>query len=173
MKHLPILFTFILAGCSNLPVAIQDSPQPDISLSQTNQNMAQHQNQTVRWGGKIVQVENDNAGSTIHIVQLPLKHYGRPDADQYKNSAGRFIVITTKYLDPQIYQQDRLITISGTISGERNITVDKREMQVPVVNLEENYLWPEPVKRDDGIYIENGYFVDPYWRLRNNKYDYY
>lgn len=154
---IPLLLLF-LAGCSSTPVAIKNPPSPDWQLSQIAGKAASHQGETVRWGGQIIKVDNDDSGSTLHIAQFPLNSYGRPISD--KNSEGRFLAHTRDFIDPYIYKSGTLITIAGRVTGEKQLTVDQKTLSVPVIGISEMYRWSAQ------------HYRDPYW-YRDPYYDYF
>jgi outer membrane lipoprotein len=167
----PLVFLF-LVGCSNVPVAIKEAPQPDWQLGQVSQQPAQHQGEAIRWGGQIVKVENSDAGSLLHVVQFPLNSYGRPDID--RRSQGRFLAQTSQFIDPYIYKSGTLITVAGTVSGDKTITIDKKTMTIPVVTIGETYRWMSQRYNDDRYWHGYPYYYDrfgyglsyPHWRSR-------
>lgn len=172
MKALvPILFLLLL-GCSNVPVAIKEAPQPDWQLGQVNQHPEQHQGEAIRWGGQIIKVENTDTGSLLHIVQFPLNSFGRPDID--KRSQGRFLAQTREFIDPYIYKSGTLITVAGSLSGEKTITVDKKTMTIPVVSIADTYRWVSQRYHDDPYWYGYPYYYNrygyglsyPHWRSR-------
>lgn len=172
MKALFPLFFLFLVGCSNVPVAIKDAPQPDWQLGQVKQKPAQHQGEAIRWGGQIIKVENTDEGSVLHVVQFPLNSFGRPDIDM--RSQGRFLAQTTEFIDPYIYKSGTLITVAGTVSGDKTITIDKKTMTIPVVTIGETYRWLTQRYNDDPYWYGHPYYYDrfgyglsyPRWRSR-------
>lgn len=170
MKALIPVFFLILAGCSNVPVAIKEAPQPDWQLAQISGKADSHQGEPVRWGGQIVKVENDEQGSTLHVVQFPLNSYARPDDDS--RSQGRFLARTKEFIDPYIYKSGTLITIAGNIDSQKTINIDKKSMTVPVINIREMYRWQPQNYRRDPYWYDHPYYYDrfgygvsyPYWR---------
>jgi outer membrane lipoprotein len=170
MKALiPVLMLF-LAGCSNVPVAIKQAPQPDWQLAQISGKAESHQGEPVRWGGQVVKVENDENGATLHIVQFPLNSYARPNSDS--RSQGRFLATSSAFIDPYIYKSGTLVTVAGDIAGQETINIDKKSMTVPVIRIREVYRWqPKRDYRDpywyDPYYNRFGYgFSYPHWRSR-------
>lgn len=140
MRIFIVFMALFLSACSNVPVAIKTAPQPDVQLNQLNaNNVMSHQGQKVRWGGQIVKVENDNNGSTLHIAQFPLNSYGRPVTDN--DGDGRFIATSRDFIDPAIYKQGTLVTLAGTLTDNQVVTIDKKTMSLPVVQIRDIYRW--------------------------------
>lgn len=150
----------ILTACSNVPVAIKNAPSPDLQLAQLSGKVSAHQGEKVRWGGQIVKVENTDNGSTLHIAQFPLNSFGRPNIEA--DSDGRFLAQTNEFIDPYIYKEDTRVTVTGLISKQDTITVDKKTMTVPVVQISDIYRW-----------TVSSYEDDPYWRGYPYYYDHF
>lgn len=151
MKALvPLIFLF-LAGCSTVPVAIKEAPKPDWQLAEVGQQVSQHQGEAIRWGGQVIKVENNDEGSLLHIVQFPLNSFGRPNSDQ--KSQGRFLALSNDFVDPYIYKSGTLVTVAGRLADQRSISVDKKTMTVPMVQVGTLYRWA-PAQQ---------YYRAPYW----------
>jgi len=155
MKWLIFLLPFCLVACSSLPKTIQDPPSYDLQLDHVAGQAAVHESSAVRWGGKIVSVNNDNQQSLVQIVHFPLNSYGKPIVG--KESQGRFLVQTAEFLDPEIYKVGRLATFSGVILSEQTRLVDKKTLYLPVIQMRESHLWLQqpkvrPYYRDPFLY---------------------
>ena len=96
MNRYLIFLCVFLSACSNLPPVIEDAPEIDISYSQALQNIAGHMNAPVRWGGVILDVENEQQFSLVQVLSYPLNNYGRPKPD--KPNEGRFLIKSSEYL---------------------------------------------------------------------------
>lgn len=158
MRFLLPIVMLLLSACSNLPVAIKEAPSPDWQLSQVATQAEQHKGDSIRWGGQVVKVENDDNGSTIHVVQFPLNSFGRPDSDGV--SQGRFLIHSDSFIDPYIYKAGTLITVAGIVKNKEPVTIDKKSMSLPVVTATQLYRWSK-----------NDYSRDPYWRGHPYYYD--
>lgn len=169
---LSLCLLLLLAGCSNVPVAIKKAPQPDWQLSQISGKAASHQGEAVRWGGQIVKIDNKDSGSVLHIAQFPLGSYGRPDNSE--DSEGRFLARSSEFIDPAIYQSGTLVTVAGQVVAEKTVTVDQKTMTIPVVSIKQIYRWTprqyvrDPYRYDHPYYYDRfGYGLSyPYWRSR-------
>ncbi len=142
-KYLVIyLAILILSGCtSNIPMLVKTPPSPDPDFQQVKQSVVTFQNQSVRWGGKIITVENKENSTWIEILASPLNHYGRPGSNT--NYEGRFIAKIDGFLDPEHYSKDRKLTIFGSIDTEFVKRIDDHPYNYPLVSVKEHYLWPE------------------------------
>jgi len=93
------------------------------------------------FGGFIAETTMTGHGTEIEIVQSPLDRFGNvEDADL---SEGRFILITSKNLDPLIYRQGREIAMAGILTGSRKKILGDMEYIYPVFEAKEIQLWKE------------------------------
>ena len=60
-RYLLSIYLLLLSACSNLPPAIEDPPLFDLSYSQATQKISQYKEAPVRWGGIIIDVENEQS----------------------------------------------------------------------------------------------------------------
>ncbi|MEE8379165.1 MAG: Slp family lipoprotein [Gammaproteobacteria bacterium] len=131
-----------LSACaSQVPILIKLPPTPDPDFIQVKDNIDTFQDQYVRWGGKIISVENKEDSTWIEILASPLNSYGRPNS--YTDYEGRFIARIDGFLEPELYSKDRKITIFGTIDTEFVKRIDDFPYSYPLVSAKEHYLWPE------------------------------
>ncbi len=139
--YLLLLPCFLLNACTSLPQAMKDAHVVDIPYTQASQNMDSHNNAPVRWGGVIIDVENEENFSLVQALFYPLNYPGRPQLDEPYE--GRFVIKSTEFLDPVIYAKDREITVVGTLSGGIERTVGKKTIRVPLLQSTAIHLWPE------------------------------
>ena len=141
MKKFLLLFVVVaIAGCASSP-SIHRAPANDLQLTQVLSNVNAAQNQVIRWGGAVVEVNNQSDFAEVTLVQFPLNRIGKPVATL--QSDGRFIVRTEQFLDPLIYHSGALITVLGTVSELRSVAVDERMLQQPVIELQQVHVWPD------------------------------
>ena len=148
----------VLTACSTLPPSINDAPQPDIQLQQ--HLITDAIGKQVRWGGRIIEVDNDEEDTRIQVLAFPLNSFGRPDSNQ--DSLGRFMIYSKGFLDPEVYKVDRYITVFGTILQQHTIQVGKKNLALPMVEMNEHHIWKQERYYDDD-------FHSPYW-LRPHYY---
>jgi len=139
-----LCLTLLLALCacaSQVPILIKLPPNPDPEFLQVKNNIDTFQNQYVRWGGKIISVENKEDSTWIEILAGPLNRYGKPGYNT--DSEGRFIARVEGFLDPEYYRKDRYLTIFGTIDTIFVKRIDDYPYSYPLISAKEHYLWPE------------------------------
>ncbi len=140
-RFLFLIILTLLTGCSNLSPAIRNAPKMDLRPQQVMQKPGHYKGSPVRWGGKIVSVENENDASRIQILAYPLNFYGRPQVDA--KHRGRFVIESAKFLDPAVYEKDSEITVAGIFNGEVERKVGKKTLKLPLLTLTNAHLWPE------------------------------
>lgn len=135
---LPLIF-LLLTACSSMPSVIREMDVMSISYSRVNQETENYKNAPVRWGGTIVDVENEEEFSLMQVLFYPLDYYGQPQLDKPE---GRFVIKSNEFLDPAIYASDREITVVGLIDGKIERTVGNKKISVPLITSTALYLWP-------------------------------
>ena len=115
MKIHLYLSCLLLGACTSMPKAIQNMNVMDITYSQASQNIDSHRNVPVRWSGIIIDVENEEDFSLVQVLFYPLNYSGRPQLND--PHGGRFVIISTEFLDPVVYAKDREISVVGTLDG--------------------------------------------------------
>lgn len=158
MKWLVYIGPLFLFACSTLPQTIQDPPGNDLQLKQVSEQFTSYKNNFIRWGGKIITVNNDEHRSVLQIVQFPLNNSGRPDVDD--KSQGRFLIESELFLDPEVFEVGRLATFSGVITAQQKRQIDKKQLLLPVIQMKESHLWPKKKELRSDFY--NNGFSHPY-----------
>lgn len=177
MKYIFYLSLIFLSACSSVPPAISNPPAEDLQLNQVALDVEHYIGTKVRWGGKIIKVNNDERSSTLQILQYPLNSYGRPKTN--KTSQGRFIIKSKKFLDPEIYKEDKLVTFVGLVQSKKTIQVDQKSLLLPVVNSFNSHIWSERQAGTSHYYIGHhhggmyyGYGYYPYGRYHDHYWGY-
>ena len=141
MKNYLLITCLLLGACSNLPPAIEDPPAYDLSYQEALLNIAKYKNAPVRWGGTIIEVENEPSFSAIQVMLYPLGSYGYPDTDEANQ--GRFVIKSPEFLDPAVYTKNTAITVAGTLEGDTERIIGKKTMRLPLVAAKQIHLWQE------------------------------
>lgn len=169
MKQLLLLLSLLLSACSSMPPVLKNAPAVDVHLDQVRSNIGAHRGTPVRWGGTVIDVENEANVTRMQILYYPLSNSGRPRV--YRETEGRFVVQTPNFLDPAIYKQGAEVTVTGTVAGTIERAVGKKMLALPVVEIGNIYLWPEEQYRDVYYGPYMGYY--PYYPYRYNRFGYY
>jgi len=162
MKIYLYLFCLFLGACTSMPKAIQNMNVVDITYSQASQNIDSYENVPVRWGGIIIDVENEEDFSLIQVLSYPLNFSGRPQLDN--SHGGRFVIKSTEFLDPMVYAKDNEISVVGTLDGYIQRTVGKKIIRVPLIQSMAVYLWPERQHNYYGYGHHYRYYSYPFFQ---------
>jgi len=138
----------------NLPPAIKNAPEVNISYSQALKSAGSSKEAPVRWGGKIIDVQNEQTYSLVQIMYYPLNYYGRPKLAE--PNEGRFAVKSPDFLDPAIYTKDAEITVAGTLKGDVEQIIGKKTLKIPLILSKVIHLWPE-IERNNAYYGYGGF----------------
>lgn len=167
-KHsmLTIFAMIFLSGCSSLGRQVPDSialaPPGDLQLAEALQNINQHKNTPIRWGGTIISVEEKGNMTHIQVMHSQLGERGKP-LIQSKSSHGRFIIAVPK---PDGSSEEPVkniylslggrLTVSGNILDESEVLIGKTSTKIPVVSALELHTWNNTSTYDS--------YYDPYYR---------
>ena len=147
------LACLFLSACAGLPPTLRDVPVVDIPYNQASQNISSYKDASVRWGGVIIEVENEQDSSLVQVLFHPLDSYGRPQLN--KPGEGRFVIKSTEFLDPVVYAKDKEITVAGILTGNIERTIGKRVVRLPLISATAIHLW-QISERDD--YYRRGFY---------------
>ncbi len=155
-----ILLSVALVSCAHvISREYVEVAERNIPFNELRKNTNAYLNRVFIFGGIIAETRITGKGSEIEVVQTPLDRFGSiTDRDL---SEGRFIIETTKYLDPLIYRNGRDITFAGMVTGSRKQSLGGGEYVYPVFEAKEIYLW-----REDIYYVypyEYPYWYDPFY----------
>jgi outer membrane lipoprotein len=139
---------------------LRNKVDPSLTFEKVIQNPIAFKEKTVVWGGEIIETLNQKNGTTeIEVFQIPLD--STTDAPKASNaSAGRFLILVNKYLDPHLYQKGRRITVAGEILGEQIKPLGEMNYRYPLVSSQQIHLWEEYYYYP--YYYPWGYY-DPWW----------
>jgi len=133
----------VVSSCAHV-ISEDLRTQSDLSLTlgQVRQNPDAFTGKMVVWGGEIVEVVNQEDGTTqIEIFQKPLGWRGLPGDTPY--SEGRFLVLADYFIDPNAILGGRRITIAGEIQGGKIKPIGEMDYRYPLLSSKQIYFWPE------------------------------
>jgi len=152
MRTAIIALTCLLSACVTDPKPLRG----DFSaLSPSQASRDNTVNAKVRWGGRIVAVNNKADRTCFEIVGLNLNGAARPE--KLDKSQGRFIACRNGFYDPDVFKPGREITITGAIDKFENGKIGDYDYRYPILSADVVYLWPE--KRDVDVIVERPYFT--------------
>lgn len=156
-----LLFVCIfLSACVGLPAAVRDVPVAKVGYGEVSQDPNSYKDTSVRWGGVVIDVENEENFTLVQVLSYPLNYSGRPQLN--KQSEGRFVIKSSEFLDPAVYAKDREITVAGTIEGDIERTIGKKHVRLPLLSSKGIYLWPV-YQYQPYAYGGPGYGFSPYF----------
>ncbi|MEJ2184102.1 MAG: Slp family lipoprotein [Nitrospirota bacterium] len=132
---------FILSCAPPISKRYREEAAPNVTFTMVLEDPAAFKGSLVVWGGVIIKTVVLDGGTELFILETPLGWREKPgDAD---SSQGRFIAISSSYLDPLIYHRGRKVTLAGEVTGERTTASPKtqRSYTYPVVTVKELHLW--------------------------------
>lgn len=115
----------MLSGCVTVPDAIKgSSPTPQQDLARVMNAPQLYVGQEARFGGKVVDVQNQQGKTRLEIATVSLDSGARPALGEV--SRGRIMADVNGFLDPVDFR-GQLVTVVGPISG----TVDGKIGNTP------------------------------------------
>ncbi|MFP4668406.1 MAG: Slp family lipoprotein [Desulfobacterales bacterium] len=94
-------------------------------------------------GGKIIRTDNFQGHSEITVLQFPTDYANRPQTD--RESGGRFLVRSDSFIDPEVYEPGKPVTVAGRVAGAEKRPIGGYEYNHPVIEAEDMWVW-EPAK---------------------------
>ena len=105
------------------------------SFESVLENPRGFQGETVMWGGRIVEIQNQDASTEIVVLQLELDSRNRfSDGD---SSRGRFLIRSDRFLDPAIYPAGTFIIVVGRLQGGETRQIGEMPYTYPVIDIVE------------------------------------
>ncbi|EPT7054889.1 Slp family lipoprotein [Cronobacter sakazakii] len=109
------LSVLLVSGCVSVPDAIKGtSPTPQQDLVRVMNAPELYIGQEARFGGRVVNVDNEKGQTRLEIATLPLDSAARPLLGQ--PSRGRIFADVGGFLDPVDFR-NQLVTVVGPITG--------------------------------------------------------
>lgn len=151
-----VITAVVIAGCasgglSKESMALADRSVPYSALREDPERLS---GTYLLLGGMIASVRNTPDGSELEIVQLPLGTRGRPAPEE--PSEGRFLAVTTQFLDPLIFKAGTRVSLVGKVAGKKVLPLEGMNYPYPLVQIKELHLWP-PDQEREGPRVEFGF----------------
>ena len=120
------------AGCgSKIPPKVADRVSWKGGFKTLQADPDAYAGEILNLGGENVRIENLADHSEITVVQYPLDRKNRPQPE--KESAGRFLIRSDDFLDPEIYEPGKLVTVAGEITGAQKRAIGEYLYEHPVI----------------------------------------
>lgn len=140
-----------LAGCITTPSPLQGQ----FSALRPSEAARTHAiGETVRWGGRVVSVDNFSDYSCFKILSVRMDASARPMSED--QSDGRFLACRNGFYDPEVFKAGREVTITGRIESIQTGRIGQMDYSYPRLVAEVIYLWP--VRRDVDVIVERSPF---------------
>ena len=109
------LVAVALSGCVTVPDAIKGtSPTPQQDLARVMNAPQLYVGREARFGGKVIDVKNEQGKTRLEIAAVPLDSAARPVLGE--PSRGRIYADVSGFLDPVDFR-GQLVTVVGPITG--------------------------------------------------------
>lgn len=129
----------LLTGCASTPEF--NSEKADLTLSpakvieQGNASIGKQ----VFWGGLILKTSNMKTTTQLEVLAYPLNSFHQPE--KTSSPMGRFIIKHQGYLEPTVYTQGRLVTLTGEIISIEKGKIGESVYEYPVILSKQLHLW--------------------------------
>lgn len=139
-----VVMIFALSACATVPEQIQvEEGQQLIPFSILADNPKDEAllGKPARWAGKIVGVQNKEKVSEIEVVAFPASENGRPLVGE--ESRGRFKAVVEGFVDPLVFEAERLITIVGDIAPAQSGIIGEQAYLYPTIDAAGYFMWKD------------------------------
>lgn len=155
-----------IAGCASTPEALRGDFAHLAPAAASGRDLGTR----VRWGGTLLEVRPEAEQTCLEILSRPLSDTGRPD---HTAEAGRrFLACRPGFTDPAALPAERLVTVTGELSGFRERRIGEYDYRYPVVTARAVHLWPRPVERS-AAYPPPYWYRDPFYPYPFHPYPYW
>jgi outer membrane lipoprotein len=136
-----LFFLASLAGCAVMPPEVMRDAITGVPFSSLIRNAAGYHGETVIVGGYVIEVANEADQSRIVALQTEMNGNQKPGSRDL--SRGRIVIDAPGFIDPEVYQKDRKITVAGKIIGSSQTAPDKFPFPYLHIEMTRIHLWPE------------------------------
>ena len=146
-----VAIVLLLAACSTyqvIPKRLQGQVRKDVQFTQVEQAPGSYKDQTVVWGGEIVDIGRRNQNTTVEILHLPVDRTLRP-IDAPTASKGRFLAIDAHgdITDADKLKKGTLVTVIGEVQGLMSTKLDQDTHDIPALLIRDMTAWDRQVGR--------------------------
>ena len=132
-----VIFVF---GCAHvISKDILEKVNSEITFTALKKNPQAHREKVVLLGGVIVKTINKKDGSLLEVYQTKIDSRGKPI--ELDVSEGRFLALFEGFLDGEIYQKGRKVTIVGVVQGTEMIRIGEIDYRCPLLVIKDIHLW--------------------------------
>jgi outer membrane lipoprotein len=135
-----LMLGLVGSGCATIiPKAVLEKVDRNITFEALKENPLAFEGRMVLLAGVIVKTTNTPTGATLEIYQTEMDWEYRPI--HVDVSKGRFLVEYGDFLDPEIYKQQRQVTIAGKVIGVKLLKLGEMDYPYPLIRAEAIHLW--------------------------------
>lgn len=140
----PLVALLLLTGCvSAFPEAATRSANRALTVGVLRSDPEAHRDARVILGGEILETRPRRGETEVEVLSRRLRGGDRPEISD--RSEGRFLVLTSEFLDPAVYAKGRRITVLGTVVGGEERPIGEVPYRYPVIRAERIRLWPPEI----------------------------
>ena len=142
MARLTLFIAAIVFACGCAHVISKDILEKvnmDITFTELRKDPRAYRDKVVLLGGVIVKTVNKDNGTLLEIYQTEINRRGKPI--KLDISQGRFLAHWKGFLDSEIYQKGRKVTIVGVAKGEETIRLGEIDYRCPYIIVNDIHLW--------------------------------
>ena len=162
------LSLLVTVSCSVISREMRAEAEPEVSFRALAGDVRSYVDKTVILGGYVLEVQNGAQETRLTVLQTPLGIGDEPKPRDF--SEGRFEVVYSGFLDPEVYRKDRRVTVAGTVLGCLVQRTGDGPHPLLRVAGREIYLWPEYERRAPYPYP----YYDPWhYPFRYHRYYYH
>ena len=154
ISSLAILATVLFSACTTIPEQLKGEYSSLIPKQASEENLGT----AVRWAGVILETRPEDGHTCFEILSRQLENSMRPK--NVVQSGGRFIACKPGFYDPEVFEKDREVTLTGKIIHIDTRKVGDFDYHFPVVDIQFMSLWPERRYR---AYYNYGPYQPYYW----------
>jgi outer membrane lipoprotein len=135
-----VLAIVSLGSCAVMPSPITQQALPDLPFPVLVDQAGGYLGQTVILGGYVIEVQQLEDHSRLLALQAPLGLGQKPRSKDL--SKGRLILHHAGFLDPEVFEKGRKITVGGRLIGSS--ATESEQQAYPYVRIQAAsvYLWP-------------------------------
>lgn len=160
-----LLPLMLLVACARVPLSeeVLGRVDPTVEFADVKANAEKYRGSTVLLGGQIVDNQATREGSVLEILRYHVDKSGRPmEVDE---AGGRFLARSERFLDPEVYESGKFVTLAGTVAGQETKPLKGIDYTYPFFEVEEIHLWREPLGYGYGYpgYYSPYYYGPPHY----------
>jgi outer membrane lipoprotein len=110
------------------------------SFAEMQQASPKYRGDVALLGGKVVEILTTADATELIVLQLEIGSGDRPQDND--RSQGRFLVRSTRFIDPAVFPPGTLITVVGRLKGSETRPIGKMPYSYPVIEPLEMKKWP-------------------------------